>query len=107
MIFLLYKPIIGLGPCFAPAPDAGHMFFVALTAQANNGTQCLNRIYRLTANALISLSSARSVRYSSPFPSWSLPHGALTKAVLAPRTWCSISDGFKLVAGFLCAAALH
>ncbi len=54
MISLLYKPIICLGPRFAPAPDAGDMLFVALTAQVNNGAECLNRIYRLTANAPIS-----------------------------------------------------
>jgi hypothetical protein len=62
MIFLLYKPIIGLGPCFAPAPDAGHMFFVALTAQANNGTECLNRIYRFIVDAPISSLPVRPVR---------------------------------------------
>jgi hypothetical protein len=69
MIFLLYKPIIGLGPRFALVPDAGHMLCVALTAQPNNGTECLNRIYRLTANALIRFHRSQSVRYFSLFPS--------------------------------------
>lgn len=55
MIFLLYKPIICLGPRFALEPDAGHILFVALTAQPNNGTECLNRIYRLSVDAPISL----------------------------------------------------
>src|SRR6266702_3154473 len=49
MIFLLYKPIICLGPCFAPVSNAADMFFVALTAQAGNATRNLNRIYQLTA----------------------------------------------------------
>ena len=35
MIFLLYEPIICLGPRFAPVSDASHMFSVALTAQAD------------------------------------------------------------------------
>jgi hypothetical protein len=48
MIILLYKPIIGLGPRCAPAPDACNLFFVALTAQRNNSTASLNRIYRFT-----------------------------------------------------------
>jgi hypothetical protein len=56
MIFLLYKPIICLGPRFAPAPDTGHMLFVALTAQADKEAECLNRIYRFAASALISSS---------------------------------------------------
>lgn len=58
MIFLLYKPIICLGPRFAPEPDAGHRLFVALTAQANNGTECLNRIYRLPVPALFASQSS-------------------------------------------------
>ena len=70
MIFLLYKLIICLGPRFAPAPDAGHILCVALTAQADNETECLNRIYRLLTNALISQSPVEPLRY----PRHSLPH---------------------------------
>lgn len=62
MIFLLYKPIICLGPRFALEPDAGHILFVALTAQANNGTECLNRIYRFIVDAPISSLPVRPVR---------------------------------------------
>jgi hypothetical protein len=54
MIFLLYKRIISLGPCFAPVSDVGQMFSVALTAQANTSTECLNRIYRLSIAMRIS-----------------------------------------------------
>jgi hypothetical protein len=53
MISLLYKPIICLGPLAAPASGASHMFFVALTAQANTGTECLNKIYRLTIGSTL------------------------------------------------------
>jgi hypothetical protein len=62
MIFLLYKPIICLGPRFALEPDAGHILFVALTAQANNGTECLNRIYRFIVDAPIGSLSVTPVR---------------------------------------------
>ncbi|MGF6773305.1 hypothetical protein P3T18_005810 [Paraburkholderia sp. GAS199] len=52
MISLLYKPIICLGPCFAPASNADSMSCVALTEQVNPNAECLNRIYRLTLACL-------------------------------------------------------
>jgi hypothetical protein len=53
MIILLYKPIICLGPRFAPESDAAHRLCVALTVQAPMGPTCLNRIYRLTARGCV------------------------------------------------------
>jgi hypothetical protein len=47
MVSLLYKPIICLGPRFAPVSDATEMFFVALTAHGGNATWYLNKIFRL------------------------------------------------------------
>jgi hypothetical protein len=54
MIFLLYKPIIGLSPCFAPASDEYCSYFVALTAQGNTSIDCLNRIICLSTPARFS-----------------------------------------------------
>jgi hypothetical protein len=45
MIFLLYKPIICLGPRFAPVSDAIDMLFVALMAHGGNATWYLNKIF--------------------------------------------------------------
>jgi hypothetical protein len=106
MIFLLYKPIIGLGPRFALAPDAGHMLCVALTAQPNNGTECLNRIYRLTANALISLSSVPVSPILLPIPFLALSHGLFSKPPLAfAHSHIHIGRYQSNCRGLLCTAA--
>jgi hypothetical protein len=68
MIFLLYKLIICLSPRFTPAPDAVHKLFVALTAQVNKVTECLNRIYRLAIHTATSAPLVKPLLYSLPFP---------------------------------------
>jgi hypothetical protein len=103
MIFLLYKPIIGLGPRFALAPDAGHMLCVALTAQPNNGTECLNRIYRLTANALISLSPVPVSPILLPIPFLALSHGLFSKPPSLLCTPTFISADINRIAVDFCA----
>ncbi|WP_146144215.1 hypothetical protein [Paraburkholderia sp. BL25I1N1] len=100
MISLLYKPIICLGPRFAPAADAGHMFFVALTAQANNGTEYLNRIYRMTANKLISRSPFQAVQYSSRFPLGLILQAVQHRARVFAHSTLVLADIKPIVADF-------
>jgi hypothetical protein len=67
MIFLLYKPIIGLSPSFAPVSGAGCILSVALTAQGNTSTECLNRIYCLASLARFSSGQIQSVQFRFRF----------------------------------------
>jgi hypothetical protein len=80
MIFLLYKPIICLGPCFTPASDAARRLCVALTVQLNIETECLNRIYRLAAFRRIRRGQSKQR---------DIPHHSLLG--LAPRAFSALS----------------
>jgi hypothetical protein len=74
MIFLLYKPIIGLSPRFALVSDVRRISSVALTAQGSNSTEHLNRIYRPAAPARFSPGQINQFSFSCCFLPSLAPH---------------------------------